>query len=65
MSGIAAGLLARGAAPLQAAAWAVFLHARAGEALARRVGPVGFLARELLAEIPPALAAMAPTRQPG
>ena len=52
LAGIIAGLSARGADPVQAAAWAVFLHARAGDVLARRVGPLGFLARELLAEIP-------------
>lgn len=56
LSGVIAGLCARGADPLQAAAWGVFLHARAGERLARRVGPLGFLARELLAEVPPLLA---------
>ena len=52
LSGVVAGLLARGADVLQAAAWGVYLHARAGDVLARKVGPVGFLARELLAEIP-------------
>jgi ADP-dependent NAD(P)H-hydrate dehydratase len=52
LSGIVAGLAARGAAPPQAAVWAVALHARAGDRLARRMGPLGFLPRELLAEIP-------------
>ena len=52
LSGIIAGLAARGAEPLQAAAWGVFLHGSAGDRLARRVGPLGFLARELLAEVP-------------
>jgi ADP-dependent NAD(P)H-hydrate dehydratase len=52
LAGIAAGLAARGADLLQALAWAVFLHGRAGDALARKVGPVGYLARELLAEVP-------------
>ena len=36
----------------QAAAWGVALHARAGEALAERLGPLGYLARELPAEMP-------------
>jgi hydroxyethylthiazole kinase-like uncharacterized protein yjeF len=58
LSGIATGLLARGAAPLQAAAWAVYLHAQAGEVLAERMGPLGFLPRELLAEIPRIMARM-------
>jgi NAD(P)H-hydrate repair Nnr-like enzyme with NAD(P)H-hydrate dehydratase domain len=52
LSGIIAGLAARGAEPLQAAVWGVYLHARAGDRLARRMGRLGFLARELLAEIP-------------
>jgi len=52
LSGIIAGLAARGAKPLQAAVWGVYLHARAGDLLAERIGPVGFLARELLPEIP-------------
>lgn len=52
LAGIVAGLAARGAAPEQALAWAVALHARAGGALAQRHGLVGYLARELPAEIP-------------
>lgn len=52
LSGIIAGLAARGATPLQAAAWGVHLHGRAGDRLARRMGRLGFLARELLAEVP-------------
>lgn len=52
LAGLIAGLAARGADPLQAAVWGVHIHARAGDALARRIGPLGYLARELLAEIP-------------
>ncbi|HEY4581784.1 MAG TPA: ADP/ATP-dependent (S)-NAD(P)H-hydrate dehydratase, partial [Lysobacter sp.] len=53
LAGIVGGLAARGATPFQAAAWGVFLHAAAGDALAERQGgPLGFLARELLDEIP-------------
>lgn len=55
LSGIIAGLAARGAAPLAAAVWGVHLHAKAGDRLARRIGRLGFLARELLDEIPPLL----------
>jgi ADP-dependent NAD(P)H-hydrate dehydratase len=58
LSGIIAGLMARGADPLQATVWGVYLHARAGEILAKKVGPLGFLARELLSEVPAALAAL-------
>jgi hydroxyethylthiazole kinase-like uncharacterized protein yjeF len=52
LSGIIAGLSARGALPVQAAAWGVYLHGRAGDVLAKRIGRLGFLARELLAEVP-------------
>jgi ADP-dependent NAD(P)H-hydrate dehydratase len=52
LAGILAGLCARGTDPLRAAMWAVALHARAGENLARRLGPIGYLAREIIDEIP-------------
>jgi len=55
-SGLVAGLLARGAEPEQAAVWGGWLHGHVGDVLAERVGPVGFLARELPAQVPPALA---------
>lgn len=55
-AGIVTGLLARGAEPAQAAVWGAWLHGRAGEVLADRVGPVGFLARELPATVPGLLA---------
>jgi hydroxyethylthiazole kinase-like uncharacterized protein yjeF len=51
-AGITAGLLARGAEPDQAAVWAAHLHGRAGERLAASIGKLGFLARELPAEVP-------------
>lgn len=52
LAGLVVGLLARGAEPPRAAAWGVFLHGEAGNALARRHGAVGFLARELAAQVP-------------
>ena len=52
LAGIVGGLLARGAEPLTALLWSVWLHGEAGAALDRRIGPRGFLARELPAEIP-------------
>jgi hydroxyethylthiazole kinase-like uncharacterized protein yjeF len=52
LAGLIAGLAARGAPLEQAAAWGVALHARAGLRLARSTGPLGFLARELAAEVP-------------
>jgi ADP-dependent NAD(P)H-hydrate dehydratase len=57
-AGLVAGLLARGADPAQAAVWGGFLHARAGEELSVRFGPVGFLARELPSLVPGLLAGL-------
>jgi ADP-dependent NAD(P)H-hydrate dehydratase len=51
-AGIVAGLLARGADPVQAAVWGSHLHGRAGERLAATIGRLGFLARELPVQIP-------------
>ncbi|WP_020652618.1 NAD(P)H-hydrate dehydratase [Massilia niastensis] len=71
LAGIIAGLVARGAAPAQAACWGVALHARAGDRLAERLGTLGYLAREISQEIPALLeqvgghaAADAPTIRP-
>jgi hydroxyethylthiazole kinase-like uncharacterized protein yjeF len=56
LAGIIGGLLARGAEPLAALLWAVWLHGEAGAKLAKKVGPIGFLAREIAAEVPALLA---------
>lgn len=58
-AGIVAGLLARGADPAQAAVWGCYVHARTGERLASAVGKVGYLARELLSQVPRTLAELA------
>jgi hydroxyethylthiazole kinase-like uncharacterized protein yjeF len=55
LAGAIGGLAARGASPEQAAVWGVHLHAEAGERLAARIGAVGYLARELLDELPQVL----------
>jgi len=52
LSGAVTGLLARGAEPAQAVAWASYVHAAAGDRLAVQVGPLGYLASELVTEIP-------------
>lgn len=52
LAGIVGGLLARGADPLNGLLWAVFLHGQAGAALAKKVGPIGFLARQIADEVP-------------
>jgi ADP-dependent NAD(P)H-hydrate dehydratase len=54
LAGIIGGLAARGATPEQACAWGIVLHAQAGARLASS-GPLGFLARELPAEVPAVL----------
>lgn len=51
-AGVIAGLAVRGGDPAQATAWATYAHGRAGERLAAQVGSVGYLARELMTEIP-------------
>lgn len=52
LAGLVVGLAARGAELAQAAVWAGHVHAVAGQRLAARVGPLGYLARELLEEVP-------------
>lgn len=56
LAGLIAGLLARGAEPVQAAMWGVYLHGEAGNRLARSRGPLGYLAREIPDEVPAILA---------
>jgi hydroxyethylthiazole kinase-like uncharacterized protein yjeF len=63
LAGLVIGLAARGAPLEQAAVWAVRLHARAGERLAGRMGPLGYLARELSHEVPMLLELLAPRKQ--
>ena len=55
LAGIVGGLLARGSGPLTALLWAVWLHGEAGRQLSAKVGKLGFLAREIPAEVPPLL----------
>ncbi|WEF35553.1 NAD(P)H-hydrate dehydratase [Pseudoduganella chitinolytica] len=60
LAGIIVGLAARGASLPQAAAWGVALHASAGEQLSIRYGVLGYLAREISAEVPGLLRTLAP-----
>jgi ADP-dependent NAD(P)H-hydrate dehydratase len=60
LAGIIAGLAARGASLEQACVWGVALHARAGERLAQRHGPIGYLAGELSSEVPALMHALRP-----
>jgi hydroxyethylthiazole kinase-like uncharacterized protein yjeF len=52
LAGLIAGLGARGGTPLQAALGGVLVHAKAGKRLSRRIGTVGFLAREIPDQVP-------------
>lgn len=56
LAGLVVGLLARDVEQAQAACWATYLHAMSGERLASAVGGIGFLARELVDQVPPVLA---------
>jgi ADP-dependent NAD(P)H-hydrate dehydratase len=60
LAGLVGGVLARGAGPEQAATWGQYLHSASGDLLTARVGRVGFLARELLDEVPTALGTLRP-----
>lgn len=55
LAGAVAGLLAGGCPPEQAACWGTAVHGAAGDRLAARVGPLGYLARELADEVPAVL----------
>lgn len=54
LSGAIVGFLARGVPPAQAAVWGTWVHTRAGNRLGAR-GGIGFLARELVRELPAAM----------
>jgi ADP-dependent NAD(P)H-hydrate dehydratase len=56
LAGCLAALLARGASPIGAALWGVYMHGAAGERLARASGPIGYLTRDLAAQFPAILA---------
>jgi ADP-dependent NAD(P)H-hydrate dehydratase len=56
LAGLVAGVAARTGDAAQAACWGSLAHQLAGERLGRRAGQLGFLARELIDEVAPALA---------
>jgi ADP-dependent NAD(P)H-hydrate dehydratase / NAD(P)H-hydrate epimerase len=55
LSGMAGAMLAQGTAPIDALASAAFLHGYAADRVAARRGPVGYLAGDVIEEIPAAL----------
>jgi hydroxyethylthiazole kinase-like uncharacterized protein yjeF len=62
LAGLIAGVAARGASLEQASVWGIALHARAGSALEKRIGPLGFLAREISGEVPQLMRTLAAGR---
>ena len=60
LAGLIGGMLARGAEPAQAAVWGQYLHSAAGDRLTARLGRLGFLAREVLDEVPAVLSTLRP-----
>ncbi|MGX9346451.1 ADP-dependent NAD(P)H-hydrate dehydratase [Microbacterium sp. KNMS] len=56
LAGAVAGFAARGVSPARAAVWATYVHATAGDELARGTDGVGFLAGELAPRFPGVIA---------
>jgi len=56
LAGAIAGFAARGVPPLHAAAWGTYVHAAAGDDLARGTAGLGYLARELPERFPTVIA---------
>ncbi|MFK0004273.1 NAD(P)H-hydrate dehydratase [Paenarthrobacter sp. NPDC090522] len=52
LAGTISGLRARGTSHAQAACWGTHLHAAAADRLASKLGPLGYLARELAEQLP-------------
>jgi NAD(P)H-hydrate epimerase len=59
LSGVMAGLLARGTDPFHAACAAVYAHLRAGELAAQPHGPDGVIASDVIAKLPEAIGSAA------
>jgi NAD(P)H-hydrate epimerase len=64
LTGLIGGLLAQGVEPAEAAKSAVFMHGLAGDRCAQKWGPAGYLATDLLPEIPSLLAELGEKRRP-
>lgn len=52
LAGLVGGFAARGADPMTALGWGVFVHGTAGERAAGEVATIGYLARDLLPPVP-------------
>lgn len=64
LTGVIAGLITQGYAPDAAARMGVYLHGAAGDALARSLGPQGYLASDLMARLPQVIAALPTESRP-
>ena len=56
LTGLIAALLGQGLGPYDAARLGVYCHGLAADTCAKRIGPVGYLARDVAEMLPPALA---------
>lgn len=56
LTGLLAALVGQGLGPFEAACVAAHCHGAAGDLCARRIGPIGFLARDVAEALPAALA---------
>lgn len=66
LAGLVAGFAARGGDPVAGVLWGRYVHGAAGDRLASRIGPLGFLAREVADEAVRCLADVeAPTDDDG
>jgi NAD(P)H-hydrate epimerase len=52
LTGLVAGWITQGLDPLAASCAAVFLHGRAADVLADEIGPIGYLATDVMFEVP-------------
>jgi hydroxyethylthiazole kinase-like uncharacterized protein yjeF len=65
LTGMIAGLVTQGYPPDTSARLAAYLHGAAADRLAEQVGPVGYLASDLMARIPAEIGALISPRYPG
>jgi NAD(P)H-hydrate epimerase len=64
LTGVLAGFIAQGFSPQAAAEMAVYLHGAAADTLADRIGPIGYLAGEVMNAIPAEIKKLIETRNP-
>jgi NAD(P)H-hydrate epimerase len=65
LTGVIAGLVTQGYAPGEAANIGVYLHGAAADTLAEKIGPVGFLAGEVMDAVPGEIRKLMPSAGQG